>query len=165
MAYVDFIMKLHKSSKRNYIERVVSYDKAECAEVAIKYGKDYWDGERQYGYGGYSYDGRWHPVAEAMVNHYGLKPGDRILDIGCGKGYLLYEFTQILPGIEIAGIDISKYAIENAKEEVNPYLTVGNATSLPYEDDYFDDIISITTLHNLRNFELFESNCFVSLAF
>jgi ubiquinone/menaquinone biosynthesis C-methylase UbiE len=154
MAYVDFIMKLHKSSKRDYVERVVAYDKAECAEVAIQYGKDYWDGERQYGYGGYSYDGRWRPVAEAMAKHYGLKPGDRILDVGCGKGYLLYEFTQVLPGVEVAGLDISEYAIENAKEEVKPFLTAGNATSLPYENGYFDYIISITTLHNLYNYEL-----------
>jgi ubiquinone/menaquinone biosynthesis C-methylase UbiE len=154
MAYVDFIMKLHKSSKRDYVERVVSYDKAECAEVAIQYGKDYWDGERQYGYGGYNYDGRWRPVAEAMAKHYGIKPGDKILDVGCGKGYLLYEFTQALPGVEVAGLDISEYAIENAKEEVKPFLTAGNATSLPYEDGYFDYIISITTLHNLYNFEL-----------
>ena len=154
MAYVDFIMKLHKSSKRDYVERVVSYDKAECAEVAIQYGKDYWDGERQYGYGGYKYDGRWRPVAEAMAKHYGIKPGDKILDVGCGKGYLLYEFTQALPGVEIAGLDISEYAIENAKEEVKPFITAGNATSLPYEDDYFDYIISITTLHNLYNYEL-----------
>jgi protein-L-isoaspartate(D-aspartate) O-methyltransferase len=154
MAYVDFIMKLHKSSKRDYVERVVSYDKAECAEVAIQYGKDYWDGERQYGYGGYSYDGRWRPVAEAMAKHYGIKPGDKILDVGCGKGYLLYEFTQALPGVEVAGLDISEYAIEDAKEEVKPFLTVGNATSLPYEDGYFDYIISITTLHNLYNYEL-----------
>jgi len=154
MAYVDFIMKLHKSSKRDYVERVVSFDKAECAEVAIQYGKDYWDGERQYGYGGYKYDGRWRPVAEAMAKHYGLKPGDKILDVGCGKGYLLYEFTQALPGVEVAGLDISEYAIENAKEEVKPFLTAGNATSLPYEDGYFDYIISITTLHNLYNYEL-----------
>ena len=154
MAYVDFIMKLHKSSNRDYVERVVSYNKAECAEVAIQYGKDYWDGERQYGYGGYKYDGRWRPVAEAMAKHYGIKPGDKILDVGCGKGYLLFEFTQALPGVEVAGLDISEYAIENAKEEVKPFLTAGNATSMPYEDGYFDYIISITTLHNLYNYEL-----------
>jgi len=154
MAYVDFIMKLHKSSKRDYVDRVVSYDKADCAEVAIQYGKDYWDGERQFGYGGYSYDGRWRSVAEAMAKHYGIKPGDKILDVGCGKGYLLYEFTQALPGVEVAGLDISEYAIENAKEEVKPFITAGNATSLPYEDGYFDYIISITTLHNLYNYEL-----------
>ena len=86
MAYVDFTMKLHAGTKRDYVERVVKHDKAEYAEVATQYGKDYWDGDRKYGYGGYYYDGRWRPVAEAMASHYGIKAGDRILDVGCGKG-------------------------------------------------------------------------------
>lgn len=154
MAYVDFLMKLHKSTKRDYVERVVAHDKAECAEVAIQYGKDYWDGDRKYGFGGYKYDGRWLPVAQEMAKHYGVKPGDRILDVGCGKGFLLYEFTQAVPGVEVAGIDISQYAIDNAKEEIKSFLRVGNATSLPFEDDSFDFVVSITTLHNLYNYEL-----------
>lgn len=154
MAYVDFIMKLHKSTKRDYVQRVVENDKAACAEVAIKWGKDYWDGDRKYGYGGYRYDGRWRPIAEAMVKHYNLKPDAKILDIGCGKGFLLYEFTQILPKAQVAGIDISTYGIENAKEEVKPFLTVGNATTLPYPDKSFDFVYSITTFHNLKNYEL-----------
>ena len=154
MAYVDFIMKLHTSSKRDYVQRVVDHDKAECSEVAIQYGEDYWDGDRKYGYGGYRYDGRWRPVAEAMAEHYSLKPGDKVLDVGCGKGYLLYEFTQALPGAEVAGIDISEWAIDHAKEEVKPFLQTGNAVSLPYEDNYFDYVVSITTLHNLYNYDL-----------
>ena len=154
MAYVDFIVKLHTGTKRDYLERVVQHDKAKCAEVAIQYGKDYWDGDRMYGFGGYKYDGRWLPVAEDMARHYGLKPGDKILDVGCGKGFLLYEFTQAIPGVIVAGIDISKYAIDNAKEEVKPFLQVGNALNLPFEDDSFDLVFSITTLHNLYNYEL-----------
>lgn len=154
MAYIDFIMKLHQSSKRDYVQRVVDYDKAECATVAIQYGADYWDGDRKYGFGGYKYDGRWLPIAQAMAEHYGIKSGDRILDVGCGKGFLLYEFTQAVPGVEIVGLDISKYAIENAKEEVKPFIQHGNAVSLPFEDNSFDFIISITTLHNLYNYEL-----------
>ena len=149
MAYVDFIVKLHAGTKRDYLERVVQHDKAKCAEVAIQYGKDYWDGDRMYGFGGYKYDGRWLPVAEDMARHYGLKPGDKILDVGCGKGFLLYEFTQAIPGVIVAGIDISKYAIDNAKEEVKPFLQVGNALNLPFEDDSFDLVISINTVHNL----------------
>ncbi len=154
MSQIDFIQKLHKGTSRNYVQRVVEFDKAECAEVAIQYGKDYWDGERQYGYGGYKYDGRWFPLAQEIATHYGIKPGDKILDIGSGKGFLLHEFTRAVPGVEIAGLDISQYGIDNAKEEVRPFLTLGNATSLPYPDNTFDFIISITTFHNLYNYEL-----------
>lgn len=154
MAYVDFLAKLQSSTKRNYLERVVQHDKAECAAVAIQYGKEYWDGDRKYGYGGYRYDGRWRTVAEDMARHYGLMEGARILDVGCGKGYLLYEFMQLIPRARIRGIDISEYAIENAKEEVKPFLQVGNAISLPYEDNTFDFVVSITTLHNLYNYEV-----------
>jgi SAM-dependent methyltransferase len=151
---IDFIQQLHSGTKRDYLARVMEADKAECAEVAKKWGRDYWDGDRKYGYGGYSYDGRWRPIAEKMAAHYGLKAGDRILDIGCGKGFLLYEFTQAVPGVEIAGIDISEYAIENAKEETRLFLEAGSAARLPYEDNSFDFVVSLGTLHNLYNYEL-----------
>ena len=154
MAYVDFIMKLHSSTKRDYVARVVENDKADCSEVAILYGEDYWDGNRKYGYGGYRYDGRQNATAKAMAEHYGIKAGDKILDVGCGKGYLLHEFTQVVPGVEVTGIDISDYAIDNSKEEVKPFLQSGNAVSLPFEDNTFDFVVSITTLHNLYNYEL-----------
>ena len=154
MAYVDFLMKLHSGTKRDYVQRVVEYDKAECSEVAIQYGKDYWDGDRKYGYGGYKYDGRQRAIAEAMAKHYNIQPGHKILDVGFGKGYLLYEFTQVVPGVEVAGIDISEYGLENAKDEIKRFLQVGNAISLPFEDDSFDFVVSITTLHNLYNYEL-----------
>jgi len=157
MAYVDFILKLHKSTKRDYIGRVNEADKAECAEIAIQYGKEYWDGERKTGYGGYRYDGRWRRVAEDMTQYYNLKPGAHILDVGCGKGFLLYEFSQVVPHSTVAGLDISSYAIENGKEEVKPFLKVGNATKLPYPDKSFDFVVSVTTLHNLYNYELFEA--------
>lgn len=154
MAYIDFISPLHKKTERDYLARVNEFPKAEAAELATKFGKDYWDGDRKVGYGGMNYDGRWRVVAENMAKHYGLKEGDRILDIGCGKGFLLYEFTQAVPGIEIAGLDISEYAIDNAKEETKPFLTVGNANDLPFEDNSFDFVFSITTLHNLECFDL-----------
>src|SRR5262245_26970662 len=154
MPEIDFVNILHTATKRNYVQRVVDYDKAACAEVAIQYGKDYWDGDRPYGYRGMRYDGRWRPVAQNMVRHYGLKAGNRVLDVGCGKGFLLYEFTQAVPGIEIAGLDISAYALENSKEEVRPFLHQANANQLPFPDRSFDLVISLTTLHNLYCYDL-----------
>jgi len=146
---IDFTQTLHSSTKRDYVARVVEFDKAVCAEIASRFGREYWDGERQYGYGGYHYDGRWRPIAERMSEHYQLKPGMRVLDVGCGKGYLLYEMTQIVPGLEVAGIDVSAYGIENAKEEVRSSLIVGDASTLPFEDTSFDLVLSLGTLHNL----------------
>jgi protein-L-isoaspartate(D-aspartate) O-methyltransferase len=154
LAYVDFIMKQHKATKRDYVQRVVEHDKAVVAELAGKFDKDYWDGDRSTGYGGYRYDGRWRAVAEDMARHYQIPPGARILDVGCGKGFLLYEFTQVVPGAEVVGIDISRYAIEHAKPEVQPFLQVGHASELPFEDRSFDFVVSINTLHNLYNYEL-----------
>jgi ubiquinone/menaquinone biosynthesis C-methylase UbiE len=154
MTNLDFLTSLHTSTNRDYVQRVVEHDKADCAEIASQWGYDYWDGDRKYGFGGYSYDGRWRKVAEEIAAHYNLKSGDRILDIGCGKAFLLYEFTQVVPGIEVAGIDISEYGLEHAKEEVKPFLTQGPCQELPYRDDEFDFVYSLNTFHNLLNFEL-----------
>jgi len=157
MAEIDFIGALHGSTKRDYLKRVTDHDKADCATIAKQFGRDYWDGERFLGYGGYTYDGRWRSVAEELAAHYDLKTGERILDVGCGKGFLLYEFTQVVPGIEIVGLDISEYAIDNSKPAVKPFLHVGNATDLPFDAASFDFIVSLGTLHNLGVSGLFKS--------
>lgn len=154
MVEVNFIQGTHNATKRNYVQRVVEHDKAECAEVAGKWGVDYWDGERRFGYGGMRYDGRWRPVAQALADHYHLMAGQRVLDIGCGKAFLLYELTQVVPGLEVAGIDISEYGIANAKEEVRPHLQVGNCVQLPYPDRSFDLVLSLNVFHNLFSPEL-----------
>jgi len=154
MSQIDFLAKYNAATKRDYVARVVEYDKAECATVAKRWGVDYWDGPRQYGYGGYRYDGRWLPFAQELVDHYGLKPGDRILDVGCGKAFLLYEFTRALPGVEVAGLDISGYGLAHAKDEVRPFLKEGNCTKLPYPDHSFDFVFSINTFHNLKVHDL-----------
>jgi ubiquinone/menaquinone biosynthesis C-methylase UbiE len=157
MAYLDFVSRIHQATSRDYLKRVTEHDKAESAEVALQWGQDYWDGDRKYGYGGFRYDGRWRPVAELLAKHYQLPVDARILDVGCGKGFLLYEFTQVLPQAEVAGIDISTYAIEHAKPEVRDRLQVASAVSLPFPDRTFDLVVSINTLHNLRNFELYQA--------
>ncbi len=154
MAYLDFVGGNHNRTKRDYLARVNEFPKAQAATVARQFGRDYWDGDRKYGYGGMRYDGRWRAVAEAMAKHYGLKAGQRVLDIGCGKAFLLYEFTQVVPGIEVCGLDVSGYAVENAKEEVRPFLKQGHANQLPYADASFDLVISINTFHNLYCYDL-----------
>lgn len=157
MAYIDLMSVIHKSTKRDYLARVndPEFPKAKAAALAKQWGFDYWDGDRKICYGGYRYmEGRWEKVARAMVEHYGIKPGDKILDVGCGKGFLLYDFTKVVPGLEIYGLDISKYALENAKEEIKGRLQFGNAIDLPFPDNYFDFVYSITTLHNLHCYDL-----------
>ena len=157
MAYIDFMSVVHKSTNRDYLARVndPEYPKAKAASLAKKWGFDYWDGDRRINYGGYRYmEGRWEKVARAMVDHYGLKAGDKILDIGCGKGFLLFDFTKVVPGIEVTGIDISEYAISNSKEEVKDRLKVCNATGLPFQDKSFDLVYSLNTFHNLHCYDL-----------
>jgi protein-L-isoaspartate(D-aspartate) O-methyltransferase len=149
MAYLDFISGIHKSTKRDYVQRVVEFDKAACAQISKQFGNDYFDGDRQYGYGGYKYDGRWRPFAEKLIDHYGLKAGDKVLDIGCAKGFLVHDFRQALPGLEAVGLDISEYAIANAMPDVRTFLRVGSAAELPYTDHHFELVVSVNTLHNL----------------
>jgi SAM-dependent methyltransferase len=157
MSCIDFMSVVHKSTKRDYLARVndPEYPKPKAAELAKKWDYEYWDGDRRICYGGYRYmEGRWEKVARAMADHYKLKAGDKILDVGCGKGYLLYDFTKVVPGIDVTGLDISPYAIANAKEEVKDRIRLGNAAALPFPDKSFDLVFSLTTLHNLHNYDL-----------
>jgi protein-L-isoaspartate(D-aspartate) O-methyltransferase len=150
MAHLDFISGIHKSTPRDYVQRVIQYDKAECATVSKRFDHDYFDGDRRYGYGGYQYDGRWVDFAGKLIQHYQLKEGDKVLDIGCGKGFLLRDLKSALPGLRVAGLDISEYAIAHAEDEIRGDVRVGDAVSLPYPDKGFDLVLSINTLHNLR---------------
>lgn len=149
MARIDFLQEMHGRTKRDYVARVTQHDKAECAVVAKRFGAEYWDGPRHYGYGGYRYDGRWRPLADRLAAHYGLKAGERLLDVGCGKAFLLYELTRAVPGLEVFGLDISEYGIADAKPEVKPHLSVGTAKALPFPDRSFDAVLSLGALHNL----------------
>lgn len=151
---LNIITPLHKKSARNYVERMVN-DKVHCSEVARQYEFDYWDGDRKYGYGGYRYDGRWAVVAKALVDQYKLPLNAKILDVGCGKGFLLHELKKLLPEAVVTGIDISEHALKDAKEEVKPFLRKALAQDkYPFKDKEFDLVFSNTTLHNLYVFEL-----------
>ena len=168
MTYIDFLSANHKQTKRDYLARVNDreFPKERAAELAKSWGFDYWDGDRRINYGGYSYrEGYWDAVAEAFATHYNLKAGDRVLDIGCGKGFLLYDLSKHIPGLIIQGLDISQYAAENCKQEIKDNICVGDATDLPFEDDSFDFVYSINTFHNLHNYDLeraFKEMCRVS---
>jgi SAM-dependent methyltransferase len=151
----NIVSALHKATTRNYIERMVD-DKVACMIKAKEYEFDYWDGDRRYGYGGYKYlPGRWRPVAEALISTYDLKPGSRVLDVGCGKSFLLYEMQLLQPGLELVGFDISRHGLASALPEFKGRTFQHRAQNVyPFADDHFDLVISLATLHNLRLFEL-----------
>ena len=157
MREIDFMTTLHKSTKRDYLARVTDRDfpKAKAAKLAKKWSYDYWDGDRKINYGGYKYiDNRWLPMIKNLKEFYNLKDDCKILDIGCGKGFFLFDFKKFMPNSDVYGLDISDYAIKNSKEEIKDKITLGNAISLPWEDNFFDLVISLQTLHNLHNYDL-----------
>ena len=151
----QFVTPLHQETKRDYLARMLD-NKVHCMKVAKQYSKEYWDGDRRYGYGGYSYiPGRWKSVARSLIQTYDLGPGSKILDVGCGKGFLLHELLLLEPDLKVAGFDISGYGISCATDLVKPHLFEHQAhTQYPFADDEFDLVISLTTLHNLRLFDL-----------
>ena len=152
---INLVTPLHQATSRDYLARMVD-DKVEAMIVAKRYGADYWDGNRRYGYGGYRYlEGRWKPVAEALIQRYSLTNASSLLDVGCGKGYLLYEIQQILPGMRIVGFDVSQHGLDDRHPEFTGELFIHTAQDrYPFADDEFDLVISLATLHNLRLFEL-----------
>lgn len=134
--------------KRNVAERGASKT-AEDRAIAKRFDKDFFDGDRRHGYGGYRYDGRWLPVAQRIVEYYQLPPDAKILDVGAGKGFLMYDFKQVLPDCTVRGIDVSTYAKEHAHGGMGDLIDLGSAEKLPYPDDSFDLVISINSIHNL----------------
>jgi len=151
----NFVTPLHKQTKRNYVERMTN-NKIYCSEVAKKYSKEYWDGDRKFGYGGYKYiPGRWKPVAGQLIKNYKLNSKSKILDAGCGKGFLLHEMKLLEPGLEINGFDISDYAIKNSHKNVKSNIFQHDIKNkFPFKDKEFDLVISIGTIHNLKVFDI-----------
>ncbi|MBB44377.1 MAG: SAM-dependent methyltransferase [Rhodospirillaceae bacterium] len=157
MKNLDFLKDYHKNTKRDYYkERKQGLEKVNFAIKAKQFGRLYWDGDRDYGYGGYTYDGRWKKLAKRLIKYYKLNNNSKILDIGCGKGFLIYEIWKILNN-KVYGLEISKYAIANSKKEIRNRIKYGNAKSLPYKNKSFDLAISINTLHNLEIEDLFNA--------
>ncbi len=145
----------HKKTKRNYLGRMTD-NKIHCMEKARKFEKDYWDGPRRYGYGGYKYiEGLATPIAKKIIKNYKLNNKSKILDVGCGKGFLLYEIKKLLPNIKIKGFDVSKYGLKNSKKEIKKYLSFGDVKNkFLFKDNFFDLVISFNCLHNLEIFDL-----------
>lgn len=141
------LMEEYPKAKRNLDRRAEIAD--ENRVIAKLFGKEFFDGTRDQGYGGFRYDGRWKPVVRRFKEFYGLTSNDSILDVGCAKGFMLYDFRECIPGVKLRGLDISSYAIDNALDDVHELVQVGSADDLPYADASFDLVISINTIHNL----------------
>jgi ubiquinone/menaquinone biosynthesis C-methylase UbiE len=148
VAEVNLLARLPKG-KRNINARTEAKS-PEIIAISRQYGELYFDGPRTYGYGGYRYDGRWIPIAEDIVKHFNLKPGDRVLDIGCAKGFLVKDLMKVSPGLEAFGLDISEYALRHCEPEVEGRLQLGSADKLPFPDKSFNAVLAINTIHNLE---------------
>jgi trans-aconitate methyltransferase len=145
---IDLLVN-YPRTKRNVDERGATKTEEDRA-IARKFGREFFDGDRRHGYGGFNYMSRfWQPVAPTFQEHFNLKPGDSLLDVGCAKGFMMHDFAEKIPGLKVKGIDVSDYAIENAIEDMKPHVSVADARVLPFPDKSFDVVVSINTIHNL----------------
>lgn len=146
---IDLLAKYPKSN-RNVDERGLEKTDKD-REIARRFGKEFFDGDRRNGYGGFNYNSKfWEPVVPDFQKHFSLNSKSSVLDVGCAKGFMIYDISRLIPGITVKGIDISDYAIENAIVEVKERVQVADAKNLPFEDNSFDVVISINTVHNLE---------------
>jgi ubiquinone/menaquinone biosynthesis C-methylase UbiE len=145
---VDLLQHYPKTSRN--LEARVADKSDEVRAIAREFGEEFFDGDRKFGYGGFRYDQKyWSPVIPDFEAHFGSLSGKSVLDVGCAKGFMLHDLQRLVPGVEVAGIDISTYAIQNSLPEVKQFLQVADATDLPFKDKSFDVVISINTIHNL----------------
>ena len=151
---IKLITSNHKKTSRNYLARMKN-NKPEIMKISKKYNFHYWDGNRKFGYGGYKYDGRWKLIAKKIIKKYKLNKNSRILDVGCGKGFLVYELTKLLNSKNIYGIDISRYSINKSPKIIRKNLSVKDCRKgLNYKKKYFDLILSINLIYNFSIYEI-----------
>ncbi len=150
MPELDLLRSLPRAKRNLQARQTAKTD--ELIALSREYGRDYFDGVRDVGYGGYRYDGRWVPVAKDIIAQYGLKPGDKVLDVGCAKGFLVKDL--LAQGIDAYGVDVSEYALMHCEPEVVGRLQIGSAERLPFPDQSFDVVLALNTLHNLHMPEL-----------
>jgi SAM-dependent methyltransferase len=149
MARLNLMSRYPKTNRNNYIGRSTSLSDDKIL-LARQFGKDYFDGPRELGLGGYHYDPKFfRNVVEDFIKYYQLNNESSILDVGCGKGFMIHDFMDKLPNAKIAGLDISKYCLDNAISTASPFLVLGNCDNLPWENESFDLVIAIATIHNL----------------
>lgn len=145
---IDLLVN-YPRTKRNVDERGQTKSEEDRA-IARRFGKDFFDGDRRHGYGGFNYMPRfWQPVIPTFQQHFGLSASSSVLDVGCAKGFMLHDMAELIPGITVKGVDVSDYAIEHAIDDMKPHVSVASATKLPFADKSFDVVISINTVHNL----------------
>ena len=156
---INLITNNHKRTKRNYLKRMMN-SKVQSMIVSKRYDYNYWDGPRNYGYGGYHYDGRWKKIAKKIIKKYKLTSKSKVIDFGCGKGHLIYELSKILQSNNIFGVDISKYAIKNVPSSIRSKTKVYDLRKgLNYKTKQFDLALSINLIHN---FELSDLKKFIT---
>ena len=147
------LLKNYPKTKRNIKERGTTKSEQDRA-IARKFGKEFFDGDRRHGYGGFSYHSRfWEPVVSTFQKHFDLTAESFLLDVGCAKGFMIHDLAALIPGITVKGVDISQYAIDNAIQDMIPHVHVANTNNLPFADNAFDVVISINTIHNLEKKE------------
>jgi len=145
---IDLLVN-YPRTKRNVDERGQTKSEEDRA-IARRFGKEFFDGDRRHGYGGFNYMPRfWQPVIPTFQQHFGLSASSSVLDVGCAKGFMLHDMAELIPGITVKGVDVSDYAIEHAIDDMKPHVSVASATKLPFADKSFDVVISINTVHNL----------------
>jgi SAM-dependent methyltransferase len=143
------LLDRYPKSARPIDERAVLITE-EHRRIARQFGEAFFDGDRLTGYGGYNYHPRfWTDTVARFRDYYDLADDAIILDVGCAKGFMLHDFKRLMPKATVAGLDISEYAIAHAIDDMRSFVKVGNAADLPYDDDAFDLVISINTVHNL----------------